>query len=391
MNVAHVNAVFRKETIDNLRDRRTLLSSFGLSVLSPLLFVALMVFVLNQAVGRGDSQPEIDVQGAAHAPALVAWLRAQGAVLEEVDLEDPRAAVAAGDHGVILVIPADYAVNANRGSAQLQVVYDSSKFGDASRHYSQLRRYLDAYSGMVGRLRLMARGVSPDVVRALDVQAVDTATPGARALSVLATFPYLLVLVIFVSGFHLAVDTTAGERDHGSLEPLLTAPLDRPSLVLGKLAATSFFSLLGLLVFLIIFALAMPFVPFHRVGMALSYGPGEVAMSLLICLPLVLLAAALLMVVASFAKSFKEAQTYLSAVIFVPTMPLVITGIMGVDPSTPLMLIPSLSQSLLVSELLSGGSLRPVWLALSGLTTLALAGLLYLLAVRLYRSERLLV
>lgn len=391
MNWAHVQTVFAKETLDNLRDRRTLLSSFGLSVLSPILFIGLMVFILNQAVGRSDSKPEAHVQGAEHAPELIAWLRAQGAILTEVAPSDSRAAVVAGDYDLLLVIPPDYAAAYNRGASHVQLIHDSSKIGDAQRHYGQLRAYLAGYNGLVARMRLQLRGVDPRVIEPINVQTLDTATPGARALAILATFPYLLVLVIFMGGFYLAIDTTAGERDHGSLEPLLTQPVARADLVLGKLAATSAFALLGVMIFLSIFAAAVPFVPFHRIGMALSFGPLKVLGALALCVPLVLLAAALLMVVASFAKSFKEAQTYLSVVIFVPTLPLVITGIMGVDPSTPLMFIPSLSQSLLVSALLSDGVIEPLWLAISAAMTLIVAVLFYLLAVRLYRSERLLV
>ena len=270
-------------------------------------------------------------------------------------------------------------------------MHDSSKFGDATRNYAQLSAMLRGYSGLIGRMRLQVRGVAPEIIDPINVQTLDTASPAARALSVLASFPYLLVLVIFMGGFYLAIDTTAGERDHGSLEPLLTQPVERPALVLGKLGATSAFSLLALMTFLIIFAFAVPFVPFHRIGMSLTFGPGKVLMIIALCTPLILLAAALLTVVASFAKSFKEAQTYLSVVIFIPTLPLIITGIMGVDPTTWLMLIPSLSQSLLVSEILSDGVIEPLWPVLSAVTTLLLAALFYLLATRLYRSERLLI
>jgi sodium transport system permease protein len=391
MNWQQVWTIFAKETLDNIRDRRTLLSSFSLSVLSPLLFVGLMVFILDRAVGASDAKPEAQLIGGEHAPTLVAWLRSQGATLTEVKIFEPRLAVIAGDSDLIMVVPADFADGFNDGTSHVQLIHDSSKFGDASRHYNQLRAYIGGYSRLLGRMRLQVRGIDARIVDPINIQTLDTASPGARALSVLASFPYLLVLVIFMGGFYLAIDTTAGERDHGSLEPLLTQPVARFALVLGKLGATSAFAFIALGVFLIIFAVAVPFVPFHRIGMSLTFGPGKLAAILLLCLPLIMLAAALLTVVAGFAKSFKEAQTYLSVVIFIPTLPLIITGILGVDPSTPLMLIPSLSQSLLVSELLSDGELQWLWVCISAITTLGLALLFYLLAVRLYQSERLLV
>lgn len=394
MNWQHVTTIFKKETLDNLRDRRTLLSSFSLSVLSPVLFVGLMVFILDQAVGKSDSKPEAHLIGAENAPALIDWLRAQGTQFTEVttkDMPNPREAVENDEADLILIIPDTYAESFNAGAGHVQLVHDSSQFGDASRHYAQLNAMLRGYSGLIGRMRLQVRGIATEIIDPISVQTLDTASPAARALSILASFPYLLVLVIFMGGFYLAIDTTAGERDHGSLEPLLTQPVERAALVLGKLGATSAFSLLALLVFLVIFALAIPFVPFHRIGMSLTFGPSKLLMIVALCIPLILLAAALLTVVASFAKSFKEAQTYLSAVIFIPTLPLIVTGIMGVNPTTPLMLIPSLSQSLLVSEIISGGLIEPLWPVLSAATTLLLAAGFYGLATRLYRSERLLV
>ena len=391
MNWNHVTTIFKKETLDNLRDKRTLLSSFSLSVLSPILFVGLMVFILDQAIGKSDSRPEAHIVGAEHAPALVDWLEAQGTTFTTSEIADPQQAVMDGDVDLVLVIPDTYAESFNSGAGYVQLVHDSSKFGDASRHYAQLNAMLRGYSGLIGRMRLQVRGISTQIIDPIDVQTLDTASPAARALSILASFPYLLVLVIFMGGFYLAIDTTAGERDHGSLEPLLTQPVERPALVLGKLSATSAFSLLALLTFLVIFALALPFVPFHRIGMSLTFGPQKLLPIVALCLPLILLAAALLTVVAGFAKSFKEAQTYLSGVIFVPTLPLIVTGIMGVDPTTALMFIPSLSQSLLVSEIISDGVINPLWPLLSAISTLVVAVGLYLLANRLYRSERLLV
>lgn len=391
MNWNHVSTIFKKETLDNLRDKRTLLSSFSLSILSPLLFVGLMVFILDQAVGKSDSKPEAHLLGAENAPALVEWLEAQGTQFTHTDVADPRQAVSDGSLDLVLVIPPSYAESFNSGAGYVQLIHDSSKFGDASRHYAQLNAMLRGYSGLIGRMRLQVRGIATDIINPINIQTLDTASPAARALSILASFPYLLVLVIFMGGFYLAIDTTAGERDHGSLEPLLTQPVERPALVLGKLGATSAFSLLALLTFLVIFAIAIPFVPFHRIGMSLTFGLQKLLLIVALCLPLILLAAALLTVVAGFAKSFKEAQTYLSGVIFVPTLPLIVTGIMGVDPSTPLMLIPSLSQSLLVSEIISDGTVEPLWIVLSAASTLVLAIGFYLLATRLYRSERLLV
>jgi sodium transport system permease protein len=225
----------------------------------------------------------------------------------------------------------------------------------------------------------------------IHIQAVDTASPAARAMTILATLPYLLVLVIFMGGVYLAIDATAGEREHGSLEPLLTQPVPRTQLVLGKVAATSVFSAASLALFLASLALSLPYAPLHKVGMSLHIGVFTALTVFCMSLPLILFAAALLKVVASFAKSYKEAQTYLTFVILIPTLPLIITRLMNVEASAALMLIPSLSQGTLINDLIAGDPINWQCFAISVFSTSVLAGLLTLLAVHLYRRERILI
>jgi len=223
------------------------------------------------------------------------------------------------------------------------------------------------------------------------VQEIDTASPAARALSLLATLPYLLVLVVFMGGFYLAIDSTAGEREHGSLEPLLCQPISRSELVLGKLLATSVFSAASVALFLASLAIAIPFTPLHRIGMSLEITLATCVSIFLISIPLMLFGAALLTVVASFAKSYKEAQTYLTLVILVPTLPLIVTQLMNVEASIVLMSVPSLSQSLLINDLISSAPIDPSYVVVSAVCTSIAAALLAWLATYLYSRERILI
>lgn len=383
--------VLRKECTDNFRDRRTLLSSFSMAVLGPLMFVALMSFVLNQALGNSDEELKLTVVGAQHAPSLMDHLRRQNTKLDEVALADPEQAVRNGDESLVLVIPDTYGADFDAGKRpSLALIYDSSDFGSARRKFSQARNMVSQHSRLVGMLRLQLRGISPAVVNPISLREVDTASPAARALTVLATLPYLLVLVVFMGGFYLAIDTTAGEREHGSLEPLLTQPIPRSELVLGKIGATSIFAAIALVLFITSFALALPMVPLHKVGMSLELGLLKSLAIIGVAIPLLLFAAALLTVVASFAKSYKEAQTYLTMVILVPTMPLIVTQLADVESSWWLMLIPSLSQSNLISDIIAGEPIATSYVVLSVLSTAVFALLLVALAVRLYRRERIL-
>jgi sodium transport system permease protein len=384
--------VLTKECRDNIRDRRTIISSFSVAVLGPALFVALMAFVLDTAVGESSEPIQLTIVGSANAPQMVDYLETQNTVVDKVELDDPRQAVVDGLHSLVLVIPADYAKRFNSGEINsVSLIYDSSDIGKARRNFMMARQFVSSYGRTIGLLRLQLRGVDPGIATPIQVQEVDTASPAARALTILATLPYLLVLVIFMGGFYLAIDATAGEREHGSLEPLLTQPVSRVQLVLGKVAATSVFSGASLALFLASLALSLPHAPLHKVGMSLHIDALTALGVFLVSLPLIAFAAALLNVVASFAKSYKEAQTYLTFVILIPTLPLIITRLLNVESSAALMLIPSLSQGTLINDLIAGEPVDWTYLLISVVATSVLAGLMTLLAVLLYRRERILI
>jgi sodium transport system permease protein len=384
--------VLAKECRDNLRDRRTILAAFSLALFGPVLFVGLMSFVLNTTLGDVRDAFRLAVVGGEHAPQLVAHLGRQPLELAHVALDDPRRAVAEGEEDLVLVIGSDHPerFRTGQGSA-VTLIYDSSQMGTARRNFLAAREMILGYSRKIGALRVQLRGIEPGVLTPIQVAEVDTATPAARALSLLGMLPYLLVLVVFMGGFYLAIDATAGEREHGSLEPLLCQPVSRTELVLGKIAAASVFSAISVMLFLAALTLTLPVVPLHKVGMSLAISPWTALAMFGVCIPLIVLGAALLTVMASFAKSYKEAQTYLTVVVLVPTFPLILTQLLNLQPSTALMLVPSLSQATLVTRLIEGETILWSHLAISLAATTLLAGLLAWLAVALYRRERMLV
>jgi len=390
--VSGFGVVLAKECRDNLRDRRTILASFSLALLGPVFFVALMSFVLTSTLGESRESFRLAVVGAEHAPQLVAHLRQHNVELEAVSLDDPRQAVRDGREDLVLVIDAAYPERLQAGEiAAVSLIYDSSQMGTARRNYSRARQMIAQYGRKLGVLRLQLRAIDPAVLTPIQVTEVDTATPAARAVTILGVLPYLLVLVVFMGGFYLAIDATAGEREHGSLEPLLSQPISRAQLVMGKIAAASVFSAISTILFLVSLSASLPFVPLHRVGMSLAIDPATALAMFGVSLPLVFLGAAVLTVVASFAKSYKEAQTYLTVVILVPTMPLIVTQMLDLEPSALLMLVPSLSQATLITSFIKGETVSLSHLAISVGATSLLAALAAWLAVALYKRERMLV
>jgi len=380
--------VLAKECIDNMRDRRTLLSSFSLAALGPIFLVGVMVFVLERALGESDEPVSFAVIGASHAPQLMRYLEDQDTDIVNIASADPKALVASGDYDLVLVIHDDYADRYMQGiTNSLTLAHDSSELSSTRQQLMKLNAMLYRYSRTIGMLRLQLRGVDPSISLPIVTQELDIASPAARALTVLASLPYFLVLVIFMGGFYLAIDTTAGEREHGSLEPLLSQPAGRSQLVLGKIVATSVFGAVGLVLFLISLYIAVPFVPFERLGMALEIGVWQLLGVFFVSLPLIFFAAALLTVVASFAKSYKEAQTYLTLVILVPTLPLIFAQLTNVDATLSTMFVPSLGQAGLMADLIKGDSVPALNVAVSMIMTGLWGAALALIATRLYQRE----
>jgi sodium transport system permease protein len=204
-----------------------------------------------------------------------------------------------------------------------------------------------------------------------------------------AMLPYFLVITIFMGGMYLAIDLTAGERERQSLEPLFANPVRRWRILAGKLAAICTFSTASLLISLAAFAVVGRFVPAEKLGMELDLGLHFGGPVLLLMLPLVLLLAALQSMVAAFAKSYREAQTYLSLLMLVPIIPSLVLAIMPVKAQAWMYAVPLLGQNLGIMQLLRGDGVTTQQLVLCLGGSLAAALAVVLVTAQLYRSERL--
>jgi sodium transport system permease protein len=382
--------VLAKEVKDNLRDRRTLMSAllFG-PLFGPVFFAIMVSIMLTRTAGELDEALELPIAGAEHAPNLVRWLEEQNVSVRAAP-EDPDAAILERRYDVVLVIPPDFAERFASGEpAPVRIVADSAD-SRAAKHSARARALLGAYGQQLAQLRVLARGLSPSLMSPIAIEEVDVATPAARAVLVLGTMTYFILFAVLIGGMYLAADTTAGERDRGSLEPLLSLPVARHELVAGKLGATCAYMLASLAITLTAFAVSLRFVPFERLDMVANFGPVVALRAFLVMAPFVLFGASLLTVVASFTRSYKEAQTWLSLVLVVPTLPIAIASLYALRPVGWMMVVPSLSQHLLITELIKGEPVPLASVLTSVGSTLALGVGLAWLATRLYRREAIL-
>jgi len=385
--------VMLKELRESLRDRRTLLTSLVLGpVFAPLFFILILKLTLARSVTAQVEATPVTVANAAFAPNLVQQLRENGltVTLRDGTEQQIRAWISDTDGLVVLRIPGNFGERFAAGQPAPVVIYADGSDSRAERRSARVYQAIARYSRLIGSLRLQARGVSPTIMHAVIVDTVDVSTPSARATLLLGMLSYVILLVTLLGGLYLAIDATAGERERGSLEALLTVPAAREQLIYGKVAAAAVMMILALALVTTSITVALRYVPLETFGMTANFGPGVAARVFLVTLPFALIGAGLLTVVASFTRSYKEAQSWLGVVMLVPTVPIAIASVLSVQPTAKLMLVPSLSQHLVIQGLMRGEPLAAAWVVLSIASSLLLGGLLGWLAGRLYRREAIL-
>jgi sodium transport system permease protein len=388
-----LGTVVAKELVENVRDRRTLFSAllFG-PLFGPTLFAALIALLLHKTVAEFDEPVDVVVSGSANAANLVRFLGQHDIRVQrlELDAAGARQAIRDGRQRVVLLIPAEYAQRLHDGvPAPVQLFSDGSN-NQTAKSAGRARQVVEAYGAQLGMSRLLARGVNPDVTRAVVIDNIDVSTPAGRSLLVLGMMTYFILFAMLMGGLYLAIDATAGERERGSLESLLTVPVPRQTLIYGKILATCCYMLLSLAVTLIAFVISLRFVPLEQLGMSANFGFPVAARVFIVAAPFVPLGASLMTVVASFTRSYREAQSYLTLVLLIPTLPIVFAGLYSLRPTLTLMAVPSLSQHLLMTSLLRDEPLSALQVSVSAAVSLVLGAALAWLAGRLYRREAIL-
>jgi sodium transport system permease protein len=385
--------VFCKEFIENLRDRRTLLSAllFG-PLFGPILFGVMVSRMLEQSVVESDVPLKITISGSRYAPGLTQYLKARGVKLTEKDLSEneARAAVRGGVSQVVLLVPADYPQLFTAAKPAPVLLFSDSADSQTRKLADRARGILGAYGSSIAQLRLEMRGVSPLLSLAVAVNEVDVATPTGRAVVVLGFMTYFVLFALLMGGLYLAIDSTAGERERGSLEALLSLPVTRSALVGGKILATCAYMCISLGLSLTAFVCVFRFVALERVGMSANLGFETALTFFVICLPFVPLGATLMTLVASFTRTYREAQTYLTTVLLVPTLPIAFASIYSLKTKSSLMFIPSLSQHLLMTSVLKDEPILLPDILVSAAASLGLALLLFILTARHWRRESML-
>ncbi len=380
--------VFAKEVVDNIRDRRSFLSALVYPLLGPLLLGGMISAVSGVVSDNPERIVTIPVAGAEQAPHLMAYLADRGIRVRPAPA-DVKTAVQEGAVDAVLVIGPDHHQRfVGQKPAEVRLIVDSSRLPGLL-SVSRMLKILGDYNRRIGRQRLEGKGVDPRLAEPLKIKSVNVANRANLTDFFLFMVPPFIIFAVFLGGVYLAIDTTSGERERGTLEPLLLNPVARWGLMLGKFLAALLFTFVAVVVQLLAFKLTFLWVAGAESNFFRALDLGAMVLIVGVALPLMVLAVSLQVVIATITRSFKEAQTYLGLLPLVPAIPGMVLVFAPVKSQLWMMAIPAFSQTLLFGQILRGEAVSWQGLVASGGITGALALMLLYLAARLYQREEL--
>lgn len=389
--MTHWNAlltVFRKEIVDNARDRRSLLVAFIYPLMGPLLIGLLASAVGGVMKGSESKISSLPVLGLEYAPRFGSYLKDQGIepVLPPPDAED---AVRRGRTGAVVVLSPEFETSFAAGeTAPVKVIVNTARLPGMV----ALNRVADVLAGFnseVWSQRLAARGIDHRIFRPIAIETVNVAARGNAWDVLLLMIPPLFIFNVFMGGVYVTIDITSGERERDSLEPLLINPVERWVLVLGKFGAALFFTAAAVAVQLLAFKGIFQ----GGSGIAAEFGRmltlPRLGAVFVMAIPLMMCAVGVQFVIATVTRSFKEAQTYLGLLPLVPALPGMLIVFAPVAVQNWMMAVPAFSQTLLMGQVVRGEPLDMLQVMLSMLATGICAALLMLASARLFDREKL--
>ncbi|MDB4222368.1 ABC transporter permease, partial [Granulosicoccus sp.] len=374
-----------KEILDNLRDRQTVFYAllFG-PVLLPLLLGGSLVSSFKQLTIDFDQVTTLSVVNAEKAPTLMEFLYSNN--IDAIDAPaDVQQSVRYGEVLVVLEIDDDYSDALRNGKPAPLTLHVNSANKDSAKAARRVTAILSVYERTLSNLRLQHRGIDPLIFDSLKVVQNDVSSEGANGQILASILPFLFIISMVMGGFYLAIDTTAGERERQSLEPLLSLPVSRTSVVMGKYLATVCFVLLSSILTAISIYTLFKLFPVEIMGGQIRFDGATVTQAFLLASPLIPFISALLISVSAITRSTKEAQTYLGLLMVIPMAPFFLLQFLNVRSTLVTMPLPMLSQYQLLESTVLGDSIPGLHIALSVVGTLVATALLLLLASKLYQ------
>lgn len=379
--------VFRKELADALRDRRSWMIALVISMLSgPVVFTLMSNFI--SGIEEKAAAREVLMVAPEHAPTLVNYLQRAGATVKAAPADHEAQLRSGSLQNAVVVPPADFEERLARGeTVAVTLVYDDSH-DRAQPMVRAASALLQGFNRETGTLRLVARGVSPQLLVPVEVEEHNLAPSQSRGAQLLFIVPWAALIVSVFGVISVAIDVTAGERERGSLEPLLMNPVGVGSIVLGKWAVVMIYSVVIVVLTMTGFLVSMRFISSETLSALMQLQAREVAIFSAVLLPFAALMAAVNMLAATFGRSFKEAQTYVSYIAMAVQFAALVPVFLTVRDAFWQLLVPSVGQLSVLMKTLRGETVSLVHLAVPAAVCVAGTALCLLLQARLLRREQ---
>lgn len=395
MNFRNVGIVYRKELTEWLRDKRTLISTVLVPLLAfPVLMVG-MTSLMTVMIGKAEKETaKVMVIGGEDSPQVVAKLR-EVKDLEVVPYEeDWKKRISEKEIRAAVDIPKGFESALANGEAETVKIYFYQGEIKSSFGANHVEKFFSDYRDSVVTSRLASRNLPAAIIKPFEVKQENVAPPEKVSGAALGgLLGYMVILLSMTGAIYPAIDLTAGEKERGTMETILSSPLSRVDLVLGK-----FFLVLSASLSTAILSIISMGTSFYLVGHSnamekkdaavfqLHIGLSTVLSVFLMALPLAVLFAAALLTIALFAKSYKEAQSYLTPMTFIVVIPAVASLLPGFDLNPKLALVPILSTSLVCKEIVAG-TFHWNYILLILLSSSVYAAAALFIAVKMFQRE----
>jgi sodium transport system permease protein len=397
MSLRNVGIVYHKELIDSLRDRRTVISMIVVPLLlMPLLTIGMGALSLTLVDEARKEIPRVMILGGDDSPAVVAELEqlrdlrivpAKPDFAEEISNKQIRAAVE---------IPEGFEDKLAAGESSAVTIYMYEGELKSGFGAGRLQRFFRELRDRTIREHLDARRLPDSLVHPFDIEEKNVAPPEKVGGAILGGLvPYFVILLCLTGAMYPAMDLTAGEKERGTMETILCSPVSRSHLVLGKFLMVLTASIATAV--LTIASMAVSFGAGKKLLLGITHGAADAALQITITgkamvsiffvvLPLAVFFSAALLALSLFAKSFKEAQSYISPLMIIAVLPAVAALLPGVELNSTLALVPVLNTSLVSKEIITGtynwDLIALIFLSSSVYAVVALA-----IAVKLFQRE----
>ena len=396
MSLRNIGIVYRKEMTDSLRDRRTLISMIVVPILlMPLMTIGISVVSIRTMREAQKEIPRVMILGGEDSPLLVESLKKVSTLEFVPEREDYASEISNKQLRAAVRIPPGFDAAIAKGEPSRIAILDYE--GELKSEFAarRLESFFQEFRQTTIENRLAARNLPSNFIRPFEVEKQNVAPPEKVGAAIFGgLIPYMVILLCMTGAMYPAMDLTAGEKERGTMETILTSPVSRTHLVLGKfltvLTASISTAALSVLSMGLSFRYSKNLLgdvpPELGAQLHLHLAPSAVAAVFAMVLPVAVLFSAALLAIALFAKSYKEAQSYISPLMIVVILPAVASLFPGVELNTRLALIPILNTSLVSKEIVSG-TYHWNYIALIFASSCVYAAVALFTAVKLFQRE----